>query len=295
VSVTKGALLALTLAVFAAACSPPSVVERAQTLVRLQRDAEAKATLEKYLTLHPNDIDARRMLVRVLAWSGDLEGARREVAELEKRLPGNALPWIELGHAFELTHRFDEALAAYDTAASVAPTSPDGPREGGMRLARWGEPEEAAPRLEEAIRRGAKDAEIFHVLGLVRVHLRDLDGAEAAYRQGLAADPKSTENLLGLATVAVVRDDPKGALAAYDRLLARKPDYAAAQLGRAWALAKLGRKRDAEDALARATELGAPRANIAKLRGLLDKPAAPKPRPEPAPSPFDGARDDAGQ
>jgi tetratricopeptide (TPR) repeat protein len=107
------------------------------------------------------------------------------------------------------------------------------------------------------------------VLGLVRLNLKDLDGAENAYRKGLAVDPKSTENLLGLATVAVVRGDAAGALAAYDAILARKPSYAAAELGRAWALAKLGRRADAERALDRATELGAPRENVEKQRAAL--------------------------
>jgi len=266
----KGALLAGAIAVLGAGgCASPSVVDRAQQLVRLHREAEAARELRAHLAKHPDDVAARRLLVRVLAFSGDLEAAKREVAELESRMPNEPVPWIELGHAFELTHRYDEALAAYDTAASVAPASPVGPREGGMRCARWGEIEEAAPRLEEAVRRGAVDAETFHALGLVRVHLRDFDGAKEAYERGLAADPKSVENLLGLATVAVVREDAAGALAAYDRLLARKPGYAAAELGRAWALARLGRKGEAEKALARAEELGAPAANVARQRAAL--------------------------
>ena len=45
------------------------------------------------------------------------------------------VPEIELGHAYELAHKFDEALAEYDEAASVAPNSPAGPLEGGMRTA----------------------------------------------------------------------------------------------------------------------------------------------------------------
>lgn len=138
-----------------------------------------------------------------------------------------------------------------------------------MRAARWGEPEEAVSRLEEAVRRGSRDAETFHVLGLARLNLRDLEGAEAAYREGLTVDPKSTENLLGLATVAVVRQDAPAALAAYDAIIARRPTYAAAHLGRAWALARLGRRADAERALDRATELGAPRANVDKQRNAL--------------------------
>jgi len=252
-----------------AACAQPTPIDRAQQLVRMHRETEAIATLRTHLGTHPDDLPARRLLVRVLAFAGDIESAKKEVDELERRLPGDPIPWIELGHAYELTHRFDEALAAYDTAAEIAPASPAGPREGGMRLARWGEPDEAEPRLAEAVRRGANDAETWHVLGLVRLHLKDFDGAEDAYKKGLAADAKSTENLLGLATVAVVRDDAQAALAAYDAILARKPSYAPAELGRAWALAKLGRRADAERALDRALELGAPRENVEKQRAAL--------------------------
>ena len=169
-----------------------------------------------------------------------------------------------------IAHDFEGALAAYDQAASAAPSSADGPREGGTRAARWGEVEEAAPRLEEAIRRGANDAETWHTLGLVRVHLKDLDGAWTAYRAGLASDPRSAECWLGLATVAALRDDAKGALEAYDAILALRPKFAAGELGRAWALAKLGRKDDARGALDRAEEMGASPKSVAKQRAMLD-------------------------
>lgn len=235
----------------------------------MHEDQKAIATLREELAKHPDDLPARRLLVRVLAWTGDLDAARREVAELEKRMPNDPVPWIELGHASELAHRFDEALAAYDTAAEKAPSSPQGPREGGMRCARWGESEEALTRLEEAVRRGAHDAETLHALGLVRLNLRDYDGATEAYERGYAADPKSAENLLGLATVAVAKGDAAGALRAYDRLLAQRPTYGSAELGRAWALAKLGRKDEASKALDHAQELGAPPANIARQRANL--------------------------
>jgi tetratricopeptide (TPR) repeat protein len=254
----------------AAGCVSLTPTERARSLARQHREEEGIRVLRDDLAKHPDDLDARRLLVRLLAYTSDLNGARAEVAELEKRLPkGDPLPWLELGHAFELAHRFEEALAAYDTAASVAPESPAGPREGGMRCARWGEAEEALPRLEEAIRRGANDASIWHALGLVRLHANDLDGAEEAYKSGLAVEPKGTENLMGLATVAVVKEDAAAALAAYGRILARRPDFGPAELGRAWALAKLGRNDDARRALDHAEALGAPRENVQKQRAAL--------------------------
>lgn len=253
-----------------AACAPPSTVDRALAMVRQHRDSEAVALLREDLGTHPDDLPARKLLIRVLANEGDLGAAKDEVDELAKRSPaGDPAPWIELGHAYELVHRFDEALAAYDEAAERAPASPLGPREGGMRCAHWGEAEQARTRLEEAVRRGSHDAEIMHALGLVRVHLRDLEGAKAAYREGLRADPDSRENLLGLATVAVLSNDAPSALAAYDAILTKVPSFAPAELGRAWALAKLGKKSDAEKALDHATELGASPADVDKQRAAL--------------------------
>jgi Flp pilus assembly protein TadD len=258
--------LLLVAALSASACARLSPIDRAQQLVREHKEADAVKVLRDELAKHADDVPARRLLVRVLAFTGDLEAARKEVEILQAQRPNDPTAWIEMGHAFEIAKRFDEALAAYDTAAEIAPRSPDGPREGGMRCARWGEPEEAEKRLVEAVNRGARDAEIFHVLGLVRVHLHDYDGARTAYRQGLAADPKSTENQLGLATVAVMENDAAAALGAYDEVLRSKPRYAAAELGRAWALAKLGRRPEAEKALDHALAMGAPKANVDKLR-----------------------------
>jgi tetratricopeptide (TPR) repeat protein len=258
--------LLFVVAAFGCAANP---VERAQSLVRQHREDEAVATLRKELDKHPEDIAARRLLVRVLGFTGNIVAARAEVEVLAKQLPaGDPGAYLELGHALELAHRFDEALAAYDEAASAAPASPDGPREGGMRCARWGEAEQARPRLEEAIRRGARDAETWHTLGLVRLHLGDYEAAEEAYRAGTEADPKGAESWLGLATVAVARGDARGALIAYEQVVARRPRFAAAYLGKAWALTQLGRREEAAEALSVATGLGAPARNVERLRNM---------------------------
>jgi tetratricopeptide (TPR) repeat protein len=269
--------LAVVLAV-CVGCAHPSATDRAEALVRQHRDDEAVAALRERLQRHPEDVAARKLLVRLLGVTGDLVAARREVEELAARLPANdPAPDIELGHALELAHRYDEALAAYDEAASLAPALPDGPREGGMRYARWGEAEQARPRLEEAVRRGARDAETWHALGLVRLHLGDFDAAEEAYRAAATADPAAADGWLGLATVAVVRGDAQAAVDAYDQVLARKPRFAPAKLGRAWALAKLGRTDEARKALDDAEALGAPAANVARQRASLVNSARTSP------------------
>jgi len=259
--------------------------QEAALLAEKGRYAEAARVLRARLSEEPRDIEARRLLVRVLALSGDLGAAQREAGVLAKHLgSASPVPFIELGHALELAHRYEEALALYDHASEVAPRDPAGPLTGGLRAARWGEAELAAPRLEEALRRDPRSARAWHALGVVRLRLGDLSGAEVAYRSGLKADPNAIENRLGLATLAVARDDPEAALEHYDALLAARPRFADGWLGRSWALLRLGRFDEAERALASGLELGANRDAAARQRALIARLRARKIEPAIRPS-----------
>jgi len=267
----RAMLVALPLLV-ACGANGPTAFERATALAREHRETDAIRILRDELTRHPDDTRSRRLLVRVLALTGDLGAASREVETLSRQLgERDPLPFIELGHAYELAHEYDKALEMYDHAAEIAPADARGPREGGMRAARWGEVGWARPRLEEAVRRGANDVEAWHALGLVRVHDGDFDQAERAYRAGLAVDPDALECHLGLATVAVERGDGGGALTEYETILARRPGWAPGHLGRAWALGRLGRKQEARAALAQAEKLGGEASAISAQRRALDQ------------------------
>jgi len=256
-------------------CVKPTPVERAMSLARQHREEEGVALLRQDLASHPDHDDARRLLIRLLAVQSNLPAARDEVEALAARLPpGDPSAWIELGHALELVHKFEEAMAAYQTASETSPLSPLGPREAGLRAARWGEWAQAETWLTEAVKRGGASAEIWHTLGLVRLNLHDVVGARDAYRQGIALDPKGADCWLGLATVALSEHDWGGALFAYDGALRVRPDWGDGELGRAWALARLGRRVEATKALERAEELGANPSALAKQRALLRREEA---------------------
>ncbi|HEY3493961.1 MAG TPA: tetratricopeptide repeat protein [Polyangiaceae bacterium] len=263
------------------------VVPQAVLLSDKGRYDEARQTLEAHLAGHPGDTRARRLLIRIYGFLGDLGRARAEAERLAALLgPGSPTPWIELGHALELTHRYDEALAFYDRAAEVAPSDPEGPRTGGERTARWGEHELARPRLEEALRRAPRDAKTWHTLGVVCLGLGDVPGAEHAYRSGLMADPRALENRVGLATVALLEHDASAALREYETILAARPSFADAELGRSWALIELTRFDEAEQALTRAHELGAdPRIVARQRRALADRRRTGAPAEERSPEP----------
>jgi len=231
---------------------------RAIMLADKGQNDEAARLLETHLGKRPSDAKARRLLVRVYGAIGNLGKARDHAGELARQLgPASPVPWLELGFALELSHRYDEALASYDEASRVAPKSAEGPRTGGLRAARWGEHELARPRLEEALRRDPRDAVAWHALGVACLGLDDRDGATRAYTSGLLADPQALENRVGLATVALLRHDAAAALAQYDAILALRPRNGDAMLGRAWALGELGRDDEAARSLCDARAVGA--------------------------------------
>ena len=93
---------ALAVVLLATACVRLSPTDRAQSLVRQHKETEAVNVLRDDLAKHPDDLPARRLLVRVLAYTGDLEGAVRAIkaahdGEIDVAGPRLAHSLAELG------------------------------------------------------------------------------------------------------------------------------------------------------------------------------------------------------
>ena len=123
---------------------------------------------------------------------------------------GQARAWLALGHLLE-NSKPEEALAAYQKAATLTPKDPE-------------------PHLSA---------------GLLRERQKDFPAAETEYKQVLALDPRSTEAIIGLTNLYMKSGRIGEAEPLLRRLAAERPDDAGIHLQLGRVLAAQGKKDDA--------------------------------------------------
>ncbi len=135
---------------------------------------------------------------RALALAPGLPAAQRERATLLYRLG-----------------RLEEAAEALGDILRQAPGTPDVAASLGAVLFQLGRFDDAAAVLEPAARQ-SRHPMLLKNLAATRRARADYDGAEAAYRAAIAADPNFAEAQRDLALLRLLRGDVPGAFAAYE-------------------------------------------------------------------------------
>ena len=230
--------------------------DRLLTLRRRAPDAETEATLT-YL------------IARSLVRSGQATAALEMLDMLVAQRP--AYPSAHYGRAMALQAlgRPEEALEAQSRGLALDPGSSWAHLVSAALLRELGRPEAAL----EAARR-AQDLDDDDRAGLVeeshalRLLARLTESAEAA-RRAISLDQHYGPAHAALGQVALRQRQEAAALAFFETALAATPRLGEAEAGRAEALATLGRRMEAEAALARAAELGVPDSVLAPLRAAL--------------------------
>ena len=100
-----------------------------------------------------------------------------------------------------------------------------------------GQPALAVEHAHKAVAGQARDPRYHFTLGRAYKAAGDLDSAESAYRQAMVLDGDYADAMISLGIVLKTRGDADGAIALYDRALAKAPLSAAAHANRANALA----------------------------------------------------------
>jgi tetratricopeptide (TPR) repeat protein len=232
---------------------------------------------------------ARSALVYALVRSGDVPGARSEVAKLE----GLARPYPLLPnlHAFIAK----APAAAPDSASSAAPARVVAPRATPPVPA--AAPAPAPPPAAPAPAAAAAEAVGAAVGGDPRVAMQaaaqaikkgDFSRARSIYQGIVDRNPNDSEAVAGLGDVARLQNDSSAAIAAYKRAITINPSYLPALLGVAdteWARGNRAAAAKAYgDIVDRFPEGTYPSYVSQRVEGAGTPGASPQPaaRPEPA-------------
>ncbi|HVF66996.1 MAG TPA: tetratricopeptide repeat protein [Pyrinomonadaceae bacterium] len=247
--------VALAAASAARAQGGESDLERAAALISGNRLAEAEQQLSAILKLRPNDALALNLLGTVRAQQGRLEDAETlftRAARADARFIGARM---NLAHLYTIKREPSKAAALFAEVLKLDASNP----EAAYRLARLhyaeGRLEECLKVAEAARRAGALTPQLLVVLGDAYLKKGDAAKAEESYLRALGADVNNADALLGVASAAQARNDPKTA-ALY---LARARDLVGDAPERLYAYAlvalKTGLYEDARLALERAYAL----------------------------------------
>jgi tetratricopeptide (TPR) repeat protein len=202
--------------------SVPAYFHKAALLASLQREEEGQAALEEAVRLDPHDAFSwviKGLLLGTLERKEEAEQALEQAARLT---PQDALGWVWKAFALNESQQYEEAIAALERAVALDPTEAHAWREQGHTLIDLHRYEEAVVALERALALDPDDANAWNDKGNALYDLKHYEEAVACYERASACDAKN-----GM----------------YWR-------------NRGNALKRLGRSAEAEQALAKARELG---------------------------------------
>jgi Tfp pilus assembly protein PilF len=189
---------------------------------------------------------------------GRLEEAENLYRSIVEQHPGFAPAWSNLASIQEKQGRMDAAEQSYKRAVEADHDDSWTAGQFGFFLLRSGREDEAGRLFEESIRRNAKCANAWYGLGLIAEKNGDSRAALADYDRALLYNPSDVQAYLKSANIRISRGE-RGAAIALLRKAAEKDGHRGdIQLWLGRLLAEDGSWKEAEKALEKAKENGAP-------------------------------------
>ncbi|MDR2215457.1 MAG: tetratricopeptide repeat protein [Nevskiaceae bacterium] len=188
--------------------------ELASLLGSAGRASEALPVLQQLVLDAPDDLQAWNGLVRVLAATGDLVGARKAASDLKNRYPNLPHGALLLGALAEQQRDLPQATNEYEYALSVS----DDPSDALAALTRVDvaqkQPARAIARIETVIGKEPKLARAHNLLGEVQMAQGQIPVAVRAFDAAIAAQPDGWQPYRNKANALMAMKQPDEAVAA---------------------------------------------------------------------------------
>jgi tetratricopeptide (TPR) repeat protein len=159
-----------------------SLMRSAEKEIALQNHAEAEHLLIQALTINPDAIDTQAELAKLYLTTGREAKAEALYKELTAKRADVSF-FANLGLAYYKQAKYVDACFAYQEALNLDPQTPERSAALGRACIAAHRFKEAAPLLEKAIQRLARDTELLHLLAECYVQLADPAKAEEIYRR----------------------------------------------------------------------------------------------------------------
>ena len=246
-----------------------SVLERATSLHKQGRLAEAAPLYRQALAAAPGDPRIEYLLAALLYQQGDGAAALAGVNAALQKMPGLAEALMLRG-AIAQQDDHHAALKDFQAVTAQQPGHGDAWYNQGVLLAQLGRNPEAINAFDRAlqVRPGAA---IWNNRGTALLAIGRNEDALASFSQALALDPGYMAALYNRATALLQLQRPQQALADFELYLARVPDAFEAWNNRGAALQALGRHELALESYRRAAAMRPEFAPAWKNSGLVLK------------------------
>lgn len=192
------------------------------SLIRINKNQEALAVIERYLELEPQDVRAWHIKGMVL---DRLERYEEALIAFDRALelnPHDARTWHSSGLVLGHLSRYEEALKAYDNAIELEPNSPDLWHSKGFTLIQLGLPEKALKAYDRAIKlKPIPDA--WYNKGLALGRLGRYDDALKAFEMALDLKPDFHEAWYNKACLYSLKGDKINALSDLSKAIMINP------------------------------------------------------------------------
>lgn len=220
-----------------------------------RRYGESAAVLREYVTLNPEDAQARKLFGLDLFMMGDAAAAEAELERAVAALPKDEESRYYLGRVYFTRQNMPSALAAFQRVIEVDPGSVRGHNQLGQTYEALADFEKAQQSYETAIeldRTASKRSEWPHYnLGVLQLKAGKGRDAIPHFNEALRIQRAFPEARVQRASALASVGEIKQARADLEALLAEQPEYADAhyQLGRL--LAKTGEREKAKEHLSK--------------------------------------------
>jgi len=235
---------------------------------------EAETILRMLLQANPNDLEVQFELGDIFMSAGDFKRAEELYVAAKNKAPDTPVGYVKVAQANMAQGKWDRAVAELTEAMRLNPQAENATALLAQAYLQQKKPTSALALAEARIAKNPKDAFAFNLLGEIQISQRDFVNAEGNFRKAMAIQPrwiapqnnlvnsyltegKKDEALkeleaaiktnpdnhtayMSIAQIYVKYKEYKQAIAAYERLLERKPGLWPAANDLAYLLSETG-------------------------------------------------------